>query len=577
MSVLELTAVLIFCGGACSLVVMGLGFLMMELLQLEFSALEAFIVGWGTSIGALQLHHLFLPINLCISLALVAAGLTGLTRKLFRLRQVATHVRSISFAALVFSLLLIFVVALRSTGPCIHYDTGLYGISAVEWMTSFRVVPGIANLHGRLGFNSSLLVCIAALQSIGLGPLSYRLWEGILLATTGILAVTAIAWICRGGRNRPSAWFMVILIVPLVNYIGYSRLVGADTDLPSTITCFLGIFLLLAERENCGGPAAARQGTLLAACVIFAVATVIKLSTVAFAGPCCLLAFWKLYSLRSNLRASGRAARGCFLLIGEIFATWICTGYLETGYPFYPSHLLGLPVSWKVPDASVRMLAGIIRSWARVSYVSRQKTEGWRWLIVWWKYSRLDRIHFWAPLIVIALGVALLVIISNKSGYSLHDLWPVLFFGLISIGIWFLMAPDLRFIQGTVWVLAAVVGGIALTALNARIRPQFAVLVVLVVFYFTISYSYPRAFWQQLNAPLRIQDPEALFPSVAVSTFQTRSGLLLQVPANGDQCWDAPLPCTPYFNPNLELRNPPSLQSGFRSADFVELQWMPFP
>jgi hypothetical protein len=75
---------------------------------------------------------------------------------------------------------------------------------------------------------------------------------------------------------------------------------------------------------------------------------------------------------------------------------------------------------------------------------------------------------------------------------------------------------------------------------------------------------------------MQVQHPEWLFPSVLVGTFQTHSGLLVQVPRKGDQCWDAPLPCTRYFNPNLELGDPQSLPSGFRAADFVEFQWMPF-
>jgi len=471
---------------------MGLGFLMMEFLQLEPSPLEAFVIGWGVLIGTLELYHLFRPVELAVSLAVVAAGLVGLTRKLFRLREFGTELRSINVAAAAFSLLLIFVIALRSTGPCVHYDTGLYGVSAVQWLTSFRVVPGIANLYGRLGFNSSFFLCIAALQSIGLGPLSYRLWEGALLALTAVLVVVSIAGICRGSQIRPSAWFNVILIVPLVSYIGYSQLVGVDTDLPSTLCCFLGVFLLLREWENREGTVAARQATLIAACVVFAMAIVTKLSTAAFAGPCCLLSLWKLSSVHAAPQASRRARAGCFFLLAEIFALWVCAGYVESGYPLYPNDLLGLPFSWKVPDASVRMLAGIIKSWARVAFVSRHKTEGWRWLTVWLLYAREDRIHFWAPLVTIGVAVVLLVLVSNKSGYSLRDLWPVLLFGLLSAVVWFFMAPDLRFVQGPIWALAGIIGGISLTSLNARIRPQFALLVVLVILFFSVFLRVPQ-------------------------------------------------------------------------------------
>lgn len=43
----------------------------------------------------------------------------------------------------------------------------------------------------------------------------------------------------------------------------------------------------------------------------------------------------------------------------------------------------------------------------------------------------------------------------------------------------------------------------------------------------------------------------------------TSSGLSLFSPLGSDQCWDAPLPCTPQFDPHLGLRHPGDLGSGF--------------
>jgi hypothetical protein len=43
----------------------------------------------------------------------------------------------------------------------------------------------------------------------------------------------------------------------------------------------------------------------------------------------------------------------------------------------------------------------------------------------------------------------------------------------------------------------------------------------------------------------------------------TTSGLRVYVPISGNQCWDAPLPCTPYFNRSLRLRDPDDMSSGF--------------
>jgi hypothetical protein len=52
-------------------------------------------------------------------------------------------------------------------------------------------------------------------------------------------------------------------------------------------------------------------------------------------------------------------------------------------------------------------------------------------------------------------------------------------------------------------------------------------------------------------------------PTVELKEFVTNSGLILYVPQKGDQCWDAPLPCTPYPKLNLRLRKEGDMSSGF--------------
>jgi hypothetical protein len=54
-------------------------------------------------------------------------------------------------------------------------------------------------------------------------------------------------------------------------------------------------------------------------------------------------------------------------------------------------------------------------------------------------------------------------------------------------------------------------------------------------------------------------------PKGNVAVRQTASGLGVYVPAQGNLCWDAPLPCTHYFDETLRLRKGPSLRWGFTS------------
>jgi len=46
-------------------------------------------------------------------------------------------------------------------GPPEIYDTGLYHLQAIKWIEEYAVVPGLANLHGRFGFNPNIFTFYA--------------------------------------------------------------------------------------------------------------------------------------------------------------------------------------------------------------------------------------------------------------------------------------------------------------------------------------------------------------------------------------------------------------------------------
>jgi hypothetical protein len=54
--------------------------------------------------------------------------------------------------------------------------------------------------------------------------------------------------------------------------------------------------------------------------------------------------------------------------------------------------------------------------------------------------------------------------------------------------------------------------------------------------------------------------------ATAVVEFKTRTGLILNVPQTGEQCFSAALPCTPYPSPLLSKRE----KGGFKVEPFSE-------
>jgi hypothetical protein len=70
-------------------------------------------------------------------------------------------------------------------------------------------------------------------------------------------------------------------------------------------------------------------------------------------------------------------------------------------------------------------------------------------------------------------------------------------------------------------------------------------------------------FWTGEPLLRRLSDFEAR-AGAQVETLRLPTGLEVLVPQQGTYaCWDAPLPCTPYPHPGLQLRHPPDLGGGF--------------
>jgi hypothetical protein len=151
----------------------------------------------------------------------------------------------------------------------------------------------------------------------------------------------------------------------------------------------------------------------------------------------------------------------------------------------------------------------------------------------------------------------------------LRGLW-LLLPSLSSIAFWFWKGPDLRFGQAAIWTLAATLGSLGIATLARSVqflRPRVIAAGLLI----PIAWCLLSFGWRRSYQVLESVDGFVRLPEAAVVARQTVSGLTVYVPANGNQCWDAALLCTPYFNKTLRLRSPSKMRWGFTSEGFPEL------
>jgi hypothetical protein len=146
---------------------------------------------------------------------------------------------------------------------------------------------------------------------------------------------------------------------------------------------------------------------------------------------------------------------------------------------------------------------------------------------------------------------------ARYSGYII--LLPV----AVGLIFWFFVAPSPEFANALFWLLALGSASVLLCVLHPVLSKRAFAVVLCVVFMVT-NFQFIR-FAVVYRGRIRQVSVSGAHSMRTVPLIERRaaSGLRVYVPEEGDQCWDSPIPCTPYFNPDLRLRIPGDLSSGF--------------
>jgi len=552
-----------------ALALIGMGSIVLARFSKDCSVRDAFWMGLAFSVALLEVWNLLLPITAWTTILLLFFGSLGLLANrsvLFsHIKLTLLTSRSIFFLGVAFA----FFLSVRSCGPCEYSDTGLYGAPAVRWMQTYPAVPGLANLNGRLGINSSVFLCIAALGQGVWKDLGFHLFTGFLLAALWATLLPACARCVRGTAASPADWFHGILAVPALFWTTRSRIVGTQTDEPATVVALIAAGLLFADlcenyREDQRAPQPAR---LVLAATLFSLAVAFKESTAVFALLAWCVVFRRIWqtSVSSQLRRFHLAAALVFSSV--LLVPWLARSIILSGYPLFPATIFAFSVPWKTPLRAARWYALAVHSWGRGPDAHFVDTQGIQWLGIWSHQALRNRPSFQVPLAISVGGLAVaLLTLRFRGGKPRPDcrwLW-LLLPSLGGIVFWFITSPDLRFAQFAIWTVAASLSTWGIVCLDLdRSRPSARLVsaaLVLSTIWCLISVG-----WKEPIQALRgVHQPPPL-PKPALTVKRTISGLAVYVPTQGSNCWDAPLPCASYFDESLRLRNESSLRWGFSS------------
>lgn len=450
------------------------------------------------------------------------------------------------YAVFVF-LLLIFI-----NGPITHYDTGLYHMQMVKWIEESSLPKGLANLHGRFGFNSWWAVFAAIFKPIGL-KLAYPVYFA-----NGLLVFFWFASLYRVWKkikteqtvSIPLLFFGLTGVVLLV--YGLKNVPSLSTDMP---TAFLGLYAYYLMMELLLNIEADRASIFVVLVISVVLAITIKLSMIFYLllVLAALLYVWKKDGISKKMWISlaiGLLVAGVYLLRGA----WL------SGMPLYPSTIFAqVNLPWAVSMEQASREAVNVLGWARSPGNQVAAMDGFWWVKDWlfmnWK-------HFVPLGLTYAAFLCSWLISLNKRQRKWNKEVAFLFLVMVGgIAFWFFTAPDPRFGIAYLYAPAFLLGAISLYrvfrersgSLKLRLLPMKGKIVVgltMVVFFGAVLYfgnwtvnkiEYVEGKWFDYTKPLTIQEKK------------TNYGDIIYVPANGDQSWNAPLPSTPYFDPELKI------------------------
>lgn len=477
--------------------------------------------------------HLFVPLSPPICAAALVAGLGAFAW------NARLDYRDISPALLLGLTALLEALSVLNDFPSRHYDLGLYWLQSVKWTTESAQVPGLATLHGRLGFNSSWFTVAAMLEH----PLAKG--KSGFVATTVLLffgtwtSIQSLRELARGRRDFP----LVLAASAALLYVTCAGKLGGHS--PDAAGAVVGFAALACWARALGEPDDFRKCAGIAL-VLAVFAFTIKISYVVLPAASVLFLVHRRRSLERDPRLTAAACAAALLL-----AAWIARGYLGSGCPFFPSTVGCAPLPWATPASIAEDGSRWIRSWARAPGQDPTAVLGnWAWLPDWAAGTWESRL---VQTLLAVLGFAALALLALRARNFHPGALPIFTVGSVGTAFWFFMAPTPRFGWGYLFIVALVPASEAAVRLLRRWPSRWVAGAIASAALLAAIWSGSESLdWLGLvPASAYAVTSWPPIPPVAVRERTTLAGYRVRVPVGNDQCWAAPIPCTPYFDPGL--------------------------
>ncbi len=529
-------------------------------------------VGFSVLLAAIEFLHLFVPIDWKVSLLIFALGLLPFAKQAERNLFLSDFKRYVNFTKSHYiKVCIVIAIALlwcmRAMGIPNHFDSGLYHFGSIRWLNEHAIVPGLANLHWRLGLNQSYFGFLSLVNF-------FPVWnKGYATGGLFLIYLTALT-VFKMALSQPLAWrwiFGGILFIYLGSLAATLPNPTPDTAvglLEIVVFCFL--FQIVQNRltthNQAGQCTQSSRDTVIVLLLCLSLVT-IKLSSVAFAVSSMMVAIY-FYFMTERTPLDWTHQRHGVLFKLLLWMTGISTlhilrGYLLSGAPLFPSTFAGAwGLDWAIPKEFAAYEANLIYSWARYrGEISPEQILGYSgWISGWLKSFSLFQIS-WMAIATILMLLNIILGYCRKAN-TINRNYLILYLPIsASFIFWFLTAPDVRFLGAVAVLYIALSVWLFSVLIAERYMQAFEKIFSRKQVYSWIAAFIICLFSLKLTGLSNLSVhgwPE--IPRHPFNTEKTLTDLPINVPTINAQCWDAPLPCASVFNGNLH-------------ADPIHLPW----
>jgi hypothetical protein len=556
----------------------------------DFDIFQIFWIGLGFLLALAQTINFFYPLDssvLKFFIAFASPGFFLLWRFLIlnsqQIKKRDDNSLFLFTTKFVVVLLIVLVAAshVAVESSVVRYDTDLYHFNWIRWANEYSAVPGLANLHCRLGVYSGFLLYSALFDNIFWDLKTAWITQGFLIS----IGVSQLVWIIlsKGSIANPTFRLFCLITLPYLLRTLSELKPGLSYDRPTLI---LQIILFSEFVRNV--PLIQSNGFqyfkitriylfLVVAMALASLSFVFKplgalslLMATAFSFSLCV-AF--TVNFKGNFRLPLRCSVAVFLLPAVLISGWIIRNGIVSGWLFYPLAIGRLNVEWAVPEhplidsdeyemQSVTGQYNVIKAWAKVEGPDYRRVmiEGFSFWFPKWlskfkkKYCVLFFIGLTLNIILLLLYLKQALIIFRNTYFFLN------FWAGLNIAFWFWSAPNLRFGDAFFWIWMSLPLSIILSSPKTKSTYKKIIIAFILLLCFR---EVPHLFPNQYPSLLQVGSAVARPTKIIKLGNDGDSYLEVLVPILSNQCGDTHLPCTPYPMERLRLRNPEDLSDGF--------------